>query len=1023
MHYPRLLGLATGLVLTLSAHSTEPLLGAESVLHRIANASATHTSSAPNELAVFKSALADYRAASATLTPEAAATGWLALFDRLSRVPAEQIYAQSYQDRADIGALFQALPPPSDWDALADALETRAARATSPRELGLSALAAVLRGDVAAQESAVLRLRTALQSDKKLESYELQSLLEGVDGFAAAIASSSGEAARLSALANQLDQLEKPGGQANGGMPWFEVPDLASFAPREQIDPLLRRVLRLDLKLQLWNVSQATRRALSEVALQHIDELKNPQWALVAGLEDVALYEALAKRFPAASSNDDDKRQATVTYLLGLVAAERTADAIALLFSPDTRLGSRGLGYGATDVLSRLQQSGRGNAVVDFLRAALERDPTLPLWAEFIALAARQGHAGDSLALLKHSLEQPDLPASDSRALREHLTGALLAADETEEGARLLRELVAEHRAAASIAPAVAAPPPSDAFASFAFGLLEAMAGAPEATPASERAGSGAQAVQRLLKLGRALERPEWIAEAIDAGRAILPRLSDQEAYQRAGLVSDLADHLQADGRLAEAEQLLADHVAWSLRLSTNRYAASPRDGLVAIAALYSRAGRHADVLRVFEQSPDWNARDLAELSPSANAKTPSAHLLLAEALIALGRDEDAVPILRRLLLAWPGHDPAYALLEKLKLPDYSALLQRITAMDRFEERPLIWRARSLLAAGDLAEAERVIRAAIAINPSDGEQGKGDRLRAYAVLGDILERRGDAIQAGLMRDAVAAIRLSEKADDLWDAGLLARAVRLYEESLGRFADAYCIQSRLALRHSETGDHAKAEEHYRRAFELMPESFGRVESHCFGCEGTFNDARAQNVAEKVFLRLAATDRPRAQVYYLLGYLRAEQERPAEAADYFRQAVALDPDYLNAWAKWQDAAAALHLPATERETIALANLRLDPAGRHARPEMKGISDLRRLWSALLEIEANRPPPESGPLFPLTASRLRLEQKADADDPQGMHSFEEAFTPRDNPRERLSETPLLASLGRFLQTAMMR
>ena len=51
-----------------------------------------------------------------------------------------------------------------------------------------------------------------------------------------------------------------------------------------------------------------------------------------------------------------------------------------------------------------------------------------------------------------------------------------------------------------------------------------------------------------------------------------------------------------------------------------------------------------------------------------------------------------------------------------------------------------------------------------------------------------------------------------------------------------FADAYCIQSRLALRYSELGDYVKAEQHYQRAFELMPDSFGRIESHCFGCEG-------------------------------------------------------------------------------------------------------------------------------------------------------------------------------------------
>ena len=48
-----------------------------------------------------------------------------------------------------------------------------------------------------------------------------------------------------------------------------------------------------------------------------------------------------------------------------------------------------------------------------------------------------------------------------------------------------------------------------------------------------------------------------------------------------------------------------------------------------------------------------------------------------------------------------------------------------------------------------------------------------------------------------------------------------------------------------------GTVAEALEHYRRAYELMPSSFGRVESHCFGCESVFQSAEAQSIAEQVF----------------------------------------------------------------------------------------------------------------------------------------------------------------------------
>jgi len=82
-----------------------------------------------------------------------------------------------------------------------------------------------------------------------------------------------------------------------------------------------------------------------------------------------------------------------------------------------------------------------------------------------------------------------------------------------------------------------------------------------------------------------------------------------------------------------------------------------------------------------------------------------------------------------------------------------------------------------------------------------------------------------------------------------------KALALYEEALGIFADAYCIQSRLALRYESLGDSENALKYYQRAFELMPDSFGRIESHCFGCEGAFGSPVAQGVAERVFTALA------------------------------------------------------------------------------------------------------------------------------------------------------------------------
>ena len=169
-----------------------------------------------------------------------------------------------------------------------------------------------------------------------------------------------------------------------------------------------------------------------------------------------------------------------------------------------------------------------------------------------------------------------------------------------------------------------------------------------------------------------------------------------------------------------------------------------------------------------------------------------------ASALFRVGRTDEARRITHDLLEQTPEDDRVYEILLGINGDDVLSRLDRVFAEDPFQERPLIWKSQYLFKSGRLEEAEKVARQAIAIDPSDGEQGKGDRMRIYSVLADIREARGDAKEAGILRGAVRAIRLSERADDFFATGLLTRAVALYQESLPLFTDAYCIQSRLAV---------------------------------------------------------------------------------------------------------------------------------------------------------------------------------------------------------------------------------
>ena len=204
-------------------------------------------------------------------------------------------------------------------------------------------------------------------------------------------------------------------------------------------------------------------------------------------------------------------------------------------------------------------------------------------------------------------------------------------------------------------------------------------------------------------------------------------------------------------------------------------------------------------------------------------------------------------------------------------------------------------------AAGRLDDAEATVRKAIAIDPSDGEQPRGDRMRAYAVLASILEGKGNAKEAELYRNVVKAIRLAEDADRLCiEAGLLRRAVRLYKQSLAIFEDAYCIQLRLAVQLAESGGfeggRAALPQGVRAdARQLWP----RGEPLLRLRRGVSRGRRARRSPRRSSPGWPRERPDKPQTHYLLGYLREQQERHAEAVEPLRKAVQLDPDYLNAW----------------------------------------------------------------------------------------------------------------------------
>ncbi len=944
--------------------------GADAILKQVEAPTAAGTPAAPTKpdpVHQWREELKNYRGAGAALAPEEAARTWLDLFERAGKLPAAR-GGQSHGGSTPSYYVetFRALPPPSVWEPLA----AQAAELPSPEKGSRNLTAPVLRvvsGTLLNKPEAVRlaidevrRQAGTLQMPWKATVEESAESLEGA--FSTIHGDHPGILANFEAQLARLETVEKasPRGEIDRRKyTTLEIPHLVALADAARAEALLRRVFALPIRGV--TIRDAGTKALARrVAANLGGDLKFAPWSLVNTLDasSLALYEAIRKR-----THDDsgqwERNRAGVYYLLGLIAAGRYDEAAshAVERAGADAQNQREESYNnrlPEEALDDMVAKGYAKEVYHFFDRLLAAHPELPYRRNAAAAAVLAGETEAMLASVKAASERTDLPAKVTNELRHAYGDALLAADRVAEALPILRAWATSSQAAGDASKAV-------------------------------------QAAAELARLGSVLGDDAMVGEQLDALVAASKSPKEPVTVLQGYGDQGLREIFLAAKRGPEAEQILAESLSLGervaaenlARFSSNvparnlQYYYNPvRGPLFALTDLYYRAGRFQDIIALLNHAKQWRAGDIMELldlrqsAHSANDFGWQA----ARALQKTGDPAAALRVVNTFLESNGGSDPGYTLLLELLPPDQAeARLNALFQADQFEERPLIWRAILQLGQGRLDEAEKSVRQAIAIDPSDGEEGRGDRMRAYAVLGDILERKGDPEKARLMRQAVQAIRLSEDADRFHSAGLLTRAVGMYEKALGYFSDAYCIQSRLAMQLMALGKTEEAMTHYERAYELMPESFGRMESHCFGCERAFAGQRAQNTAERVFQRLAAAQPGNPRVHYLLAYLREEQGRDAEAAVEYLQAVKLDPDYINAWKRL---AGTTEVPA-DRDQAELNLLRLDPRHRHETGNISEVNDLRALWTATEEA-AKLAPAVVASVYPLAAGKVFLEQE---------------------------------------------
>jgi tetratricopeptide (TPR) repeat protein len=984
--------------------------GADTVLRQAAE-SAKQTKTAdekPSPTTQWRADVKAFKQQSTNLAPAEAAKQWLALADRLLQLeetPANYSQSGMMSHPVQPEELVEALPPPASWLELAKAIEARPAGegAQTLQTLGLRLLAHTLLGDTTKRREDIAALEALAAKAKTRQAYFYNSLFEELSS--SIMATMDNPDAVLQALDRKLAAQQS--GEGYRYQSSLQVPDLVPLVGPEKAGAFLRRALVKSTAQLNIETGTATDKLAQKLALELISELKTPQWSLVNSLESVDLYEAMDKRFakpetnepPAAVSDvpsvplptdaygDYEKKSARIYYLLGLIAHERTADAVGVA----RQFEKENDAYFPNEAVRQMERAGFAGQLNGFFHELLQQNPDLPFWEEYVQVAAHAGQTAEMVKLVQSAISKPGLSKGQRLHLQQLLYQALLANDEVEAGVTELRRLMQTNE-------------PISASARY------------------ERESRGDLAL-KLAQIGHLLNRPEWLEEGITAAKAAVQKPDEQDyspwGNTTAPLLAMLLDDLN---RGPEAETVLATALsnAVSKKADPRMYGYEGRSTpatqiLTSLARLYHRAGRDADVLKLFDDAPYWGEKDLADLNSrfaeledmvpnySHQPVTVPVGYYAAAALAKTGHTAEARKLLNPLFDQSPGCDRLYELLLSLDDENVPAELDALFARDQFEERPLIWKAHWLRTHQHLAEAEQAARQAITIDPTDGEEGPGDRIRAYVELAEIRAARGDTNEAATLRGVVQSVHQAELADQFHAAGLLKRAVAMYQDSLNRFADAYCIHARLAVQLSDMGLHQQAEEHYRRAYELMPDQFGRMESYCFGCERAFDGERAQGIAEKVFTELAKKTPNKPQVHYLLGYLREEEGRYPEALTNFFVAVRLDPDYLNAWVKIEGISSHVFQPAPERDAVVFNLLRLDPLGRHTHPSFENVSALATLWHNV-EIAAGKRPAKPESLYPLPASKAQVEKQAAQASEQdrdreyrfGSQELEENITP---------------------------
>ncbi|HVT12287.1 MAG TPA: tetratricopeptide repeat protein [Fimbriimonadaceae bacterium] len=890
-----------------SQSSPQRLLGADEVLREMKIPIAKKGST---PLQFFTAESASLRAKLPGLSPSAAATAWVGLVRQWEERELERS-ANSPSDQS-WNEVMKALPGPDSWPAIRQGLAKLPAARTAPM--------LALMDDLLGNDAAVLKFL----ENKRIALSKLPESDRPWDPFGE-LASSELPIALRSGNLDLVAGICLRKAKA-GGFDWPGCPDMVRIFGREKAEPLMRAMLESQKTSSYSFQGEETQALARKIVLADLPKLKFPRWDMVRGLDDDAFVSAMVSRFGEKSLESSGTAQ--LTYALGLAKAGKLDDALRVLTS-----GQSPQQYWSID-------PGQQQAVYALASNLLDRKLIPTLVPLYVSAARSVGRSDEAAQRVATWLDSPAFAAGAARA--DLLT--LKASLEAEAGR--VDQAIADYETAIGL------PSP---------GSQEGGLGAARQLLAIAVATRNAEAVDFVAKASRSLGVGGSQIDLFEA----YDRIGRIEAAQQASL-SSMGDTHNVNIGAEGQGRLLNAYPGPGAQLAKLYYEANQPGEIVTLLREYPKWGS-ADLIDILSQRPAGNTRDYYYGSEAKRGEPLGFYA--AWALGQTGEKETAIRILHALIPSHPDDDAPYDLLNRTEGSAALAFYDQFVREDPFEARPLIWRGDLEMKAGKPQEAEKDVRAGIALDPMDAAAASTSRQMAYKVLADILDAQGRQAEAETCRKVYRGAGLEQKGEEDENAGLRSLALTDYENALRESPEDAQARLRLAGLLSDLGRDPEAQTEYERAAEFVLTTEGPVRGAGWSDYQTLS---GRKTILKVFARLK--EQHPSDPGLLMAY--GEVSESHEALKCLEKAVSIAPRYLRAWhgilEEWRDSDAT---KAQIREA-ALAVIRLTPLDRRGLDAVAEFGDYAAVWRAYEKASKFLPPLPHGPLYALEASARSLK-----------------------------------------------